>query len=61
VYQDTNTFSRLIKVKINDDNPDRCDVYAPIETVNPLDILAANATFYKAYPRSLLGATAAGQ
>jgi phage tail sheath gpL-like len=55
VFQDNSTFARLIQAKINEQNPDRLDMYMPIETVNPLDILAANATFYQAYPRALLG------
>lgn len=56
VYQDADIFAKLVQVKINANNPDRVDVFMPIETVNPLDILAVNATFYKQYPSTTLNA-----
>jgi len=50
VLQDVDGFSRNIVVQANAENPNRCDVLAPLERVNPLDILATNATFYQQYP-----------
>ncbi|VFU07932.1 phage tail sheath subtilisin-like domain-containing protein [Methylocella tundrae] len=50
VFQDADTFTRNLIVQANASNPARCDVLAPIERVNPLDILAVNATFYQQYP-----------
>jgi phage tail sheath gpL-like len=53
VFQDASTFASLLSVQINAANPDRVDVFCPLERVNPLDILAANATIYQQYPQSL--------
>lgn len=50
VFQDQDTFAKLIKVRINPNNPNRVDVFCPMERVNPLDILAINATIYQQYP-----------
>ncbi len=50
VFQDVDGFTRNLIAQANDTNPARCDVLAPIERVNPLDILAVNATFYQKYP-----------
>ena len=50
VFQNIDGFARNIVVQANATNPARCDVLAPIERVNPLDILAVNATFYQKYP-----------
>jgi phage tail sheath gpL-like len=52
VFSDAATFASLLVVQINATNPDRADVYAPLERVNPFDILAANATFYQQYPQA---------
>lgn len=38
-----------IEVKRNADNPNRIDIYAPIDMVNPLDIIAANAVVYSQF------------
>lgn len=38
-----------IEVARNADNPNRVDVFAPIDTVNPLDIIAANAVVYSQF------------
>ena len=38
-----------IEVKRNADNPNRVDIYAPIDMVNPLDIIAANAVVYSQF------------
>ena len=50
VFADPATFASLLQVQINATNPDRVDVFCPVELVNPFDILAANATFYQQYP-----------
>ena len=39
----------LLEVKRNSDNPNRVDIYAPIDTVNPLDVIAANAVVYSQF------------
>lgn len=39
----------LIEVKRNADNPNRIDIYAPIDMVNPLDVIAANAVVYSQF------------
>lgn len=54
VFQDADTFAELVVVRINPNNPDRVDVFCPMETVNPLDILAINATIYQQYPNTQL-------
>lgn len=50
VFQDADTFAKLIQVRINPNNPNRVDVFCPMERVNPFDILAINATIYQQYP-----------
>jgi phage tail sheath gpL-like len=50
VFDDVTTFSGLLIVKRDSANPARVNVYCPIERINPLDIIAANATIYQAYP-----------
>jgi phage tail sheath gpL-like len=46
-------FAQNCNVQINGQNPSRADVYAPLNVVNPLDILAANATIYRQFPQTL--------
>ncbi|GLS29956.1 Mu-like prophage tail sheath protein gpL [Mesorhizobium albiziae] len=41
--------AELIEVKRNIDNPNRVDIYAPIDVVNPLDVIAANAVVYSQF------------
>ncbi|MEP9397945.1 hypothetical protein [Mesorhizobium sp. KR2-14] len=41
--------AELIEVKRNADNPNRVDIYAPIDVVNPLDVIAANAVIYSQF------------
>jgi phage tail sheath gpL-like len=53
VFSDPATFANLINVQINAGNPDRVDVFLPLERVAPLDILAANATVYQVFPQAL--------
>jgi phage tail sheath gpL-like len=60
VLADADYFAQAINVQINPQNPDRVDVFAPLERVNPLDILACNATIYQVYPGAATGAAAAG-
>lgn len=38
-----------IDVRRNADNPNRVDIYAPIDAVNPLDVIAANAVIYSQF------------
>jgi len=49
VTANTEEFAKRVNVKINADNPDRVDVMAPIDMVQPLDIIAANARIYRQY------------
>ena len=58
VFQDADTFAQLLVVKINPNNPNRVDVFCPMERVNPLDILAVNATIYQQFPNTALLPTA---
>jgi phage tail sheath gpL-like len=41
--------AELIEVKRNADNPNRVDIYAPIDTADPLDVIAANAVVYSQF------------
>lgn len=50
VLENIDGFARNIVVSRNVDNPNRVDVLAPMDRVNPLDILAVNATFYQQFP-----------
>ncbi len=52
VFADSATFASLLNVVQNASNPDRVDVFCPLERVNPLDILAANATVYQQFPQA---------
>ncbi|MEO3997183.1 phage tail sheath subtilisin-like domain-containing protein [Mesorhizobium sp. CAU 1732] len=38
-----------IEVRRNTDNPNRVDIFAPIDVVNPLDVIAANAVVYSQF------------
>jgi phage tail sheath gpL-like len=49
VLENTVEFARRSQVARNQDNPNRYDIYAPLDRANPLDILAANATVYAQY------------
>lgn len=53
VLQNLAYFAANVNVQINAENPDRVDVFAPMDRVNPLDILAANATIYQQFPTAL--------
>lgn len=39
----------VLQVKRNADNPNRIDIYAPLDMVNPLDVIAANAVVYSQF------------
>jgi phage tail sheath gpL-like len=39
----------LLQVKRDTDNPNRINIYAPLDMVNPLDIIAANAVIYSQF------------
>ncbi len=49
----TNKFAdeaaKRLRVERNADNPNRVDIYAPLDTVNPLDIIATNAVIYSQF------------
>lgn len=42
-------FADRLEVRRNADNPNRVDIYAPLDMLNPLDVIAANATIYSEY------------
>ncbi len=50
VLENADTFSRLITVARDSANRARVNVAAPLDRISPLDILAANATIYTAFP-----------
>jgi phage tail sheath gpL-like len=56
VFADSATFASLVSVAINPTNANRVDAFMPMERVNPLDILAMNATIYQQYPQALAAA-----
>ena len=49
VLENTVAFAERSRVERNADNPNRYDIYAPLDRANPLDVLAANATIYAQY------------
>lgn len=53
VLEEAQTFSANLDVQRNGDNPNRVDIYAPLDMVNPLDILAANARIYSQYTAAM--------
>lgn len=46
VLENSAEFVRQLDVQRNVSNPNRVDVYAPLDRINPLDVIAANATLY---------------
>ncbi len=50
VFEDEPGFTRRVIARRNVQNPARIDLLMPMDRVNPLDILAANATIYAQYP-----------
>ncbi|SHO65817.1 Mu-like prophage tail sheath protein gpL [Pseudoxanthobacter soli DSM 19599] len=49
VFEDAATFAASVIVRRNAANPARVDMFLPMDRVNPLDILAGNATIYAQY------------
>jgi phage tail sheath gpL-like len=49
ILENAEEFSRKVVVRRNSGNANRVDVFAPLDRVNPLDILAVNATIYAQY------------
>lgn len=49
VLENVVAFGSMLKVTRDADNPNRVNILAPIDAVNPLDVLAANATIYSQY------------
>lgn len=49
VLENVEQAAQQLQVKRNADNPNRVDIYAPIDMVNPLDIIAANAVVYSQF------------
>lgn len=50
LFEDRPGFARRVKTEIDASNPARVNIAMDLDRVNPLDILAANATFYAQYP-----------
>lgn len=47
VLTNSSATAQLIQIKQDTTNPDRVNVFLPLERVSPLDVLATNATFYQ--------------
>lgn len=52
LFEDKAEFAKRIKVERDLSNPARVNIGMDLDRVNPLDILAANATIYAQYPRA---------
>ena len=50
VFEDLETYSKSLVVRRDSQNRARVNVYNPMQRVSPLDVLAANATIYQAFP-----------
>lgn len=50
LFEDKPGFAKRVKSEIDASNPARVNIAMSLDRVNPLDILAANATFYAQYP-----------
>jgi len=53
VLENPEVFAANLQVKRNADNPDRVDIYAPLDMINPLDVMAANARIYSQYTAAM--------
>ncbi|MBS9720176.1 hypothetical protein JYU29_05680 [Tianweitania sp. BSSL-BM11] len=49
VLENASEFVQQLDVRRSVGNPNRVDVYAPLDRINPLDVIAANATLYSQY------------
>ena len=56
VLENIRDFAARLEVRRNADNPNRVDIYAPLDVINPLDVIAANATVYKQDPATSVAA-----
>lgn len=56
VLENIRDFAARLEVRRNADNPNRVDIYAPLDVINPLDVIAANATVYKQHPATSVAA-----
>lgn len=52
LFENKDEFARRVKVERDISNPARVNIGVDLDRVNPLDILAANATIYAQYPRA---------
>ena len=50
VFEDLDTYSKLLRVTRDKQNRARVNVYNPMQRVSPLDVLAANAVIYQRFP-----------
>lgn len=49
VLENIDAAAKKLRVERNADNPNRVDIYAPLDMVNPLDVVAANAVIYSQF------------
>jgi phage tail sheath gpL-like len=49
VLENADEAAKRLTVERNADNPNRVDIYAPLDMVNPLDIIATNAVIYSQF------------
>lgn len=49
VLENLDLAASKLRVQRNADNPNRVDIYAPLDTVNPLDVIATNAVIYSQF------------
>ena len=49
VLENLDLATKRLRVERNRDNPNRVDIYAPLDTVNPLDVIATNAVIYSQF------------
>lgn len=49
VLENATPAADMLKVQRNADNPNRVDIHAPLDMVNPLDVIAANARVYSQF------------
>lgn len=50
VFENTDLFASLLIVERNPNDPNRLDVYLPLDHVNALRVIAVNATSYQQFP-----------
>lgn len=52
VFEDLDTYSKGVRVRRDNSNRARVNVYNPMQRVSPLDVLAASATIYQRVPQA---------